>query len=122
MTHFTYINGSQVVFRNDVMVVSFASNKRVAELNPTSRPNGRYGYELSYSPASGNTVNGVSTKQIVWTPELTSFVKSLTGGASFAAEYAKAFALNAKTQQVLHRENRNNHVDTDTDEVMRERY
>lgn len=122
MPHFTYINGSQVSFRKDVMVVTFVSNKRFAELNPTNRPNGRYGYELSYNPATGNAVNGVSTKQIVWTPELTGFIKSLTGGVSFAAEYTKAFALNTKTQQVLHRENRNNHIDTDTDEVMRERY
>ena len=122
MTHFTYINGSQVVFRKDVMVVAFVSTVKQSALNPLSRPAGKYGYELSYSPAEGKRINGLAISEITWTPELTAFVKTLTNGARFENEYSTAFAQAKRTNVALHREHRANHTDTDTDEVMRERY
>ena len=86
------INGHNVSFDGETMIVRCASNVRHAALNPQPAQNPRYRllYVLTYSPTDGAMINGVSTKNIQWTPELTAFIQSITGGAKFAACYAQA--------------------------------
>lgn len=92
-----YINGSMVAFdtlsAGATMSVTFITPQRHAALSPQPvyipRREHEAKYVLSYSPATGNAINGVSTRDIAWTPEMTAFVKNLTGGVKFADVYAR---------------------------------
>lgn len=90
-----YVGDTQINFdiTFTTMTVHLHSRIRHAALNPATRQAPgiqEWTYILSYSPADGSKVNGVSVKDIAWTPELTAFVKSLTGGVSFAKIYEAA--------------------------------
>jgi len=87
-----HINGNRIQFTGDTLWISICSNVRHDALAPEKSANPRFAfvYRLAYSPAAGNTVNGVSTKDIAWTPALTAFITAQTGGAKFASIYAQA--------------------------------
>lgn len=90
-----YLNGHSISFdpTYTTMSVTIPARARHTELNPAPRQwPGRpeWVYELSYCPADGSKINGISVKEITWTPELTAFVKSLTGGVQFAKVYEQA--------------------------------
>ena len=85
-----YINGHLVAFDNDETMSIFVGSN----LREFGAPKGKtqYCYLLSYSPKAGSAINGVSVKDIEWTPARKAFIAELTGGAQFAKIYPTMLA------------------------------
>ena len=85
------INNSTVTFSSDTMIVTFKSRERRESLNPVKFQGfgqyrmGYWLYTLTYTPASGSTCNGISSKDVA--KDDAAFILSLTGGVKMHKVY-----------------------------------